>query len=297
VISYFEAEILTGSTSIEGIATYPLSAIEGLIFYGFQVAIIADISIRYKVGMGIVYLFGLIYGIMEEGFALFTMEATSTHTLWFSYLGLNITWTIYVMLFHAVITVCSTILIVSVISKDKLESPFLTAKSYIIILPIIGLIYCTFIYSSLRAGRVPNIFSLLLLVFLVFMIALASIFSKRKYKPIKNFSFKKMWVVTILLWISGLSIPFILGNRIPAIIVPVAIFLFLLILYFYFFFCCIVDHYRKNARVLLNIYSSFNIILLILGTFNRTFLSDIFAVIALGLLIYLAGSPNGSKVY
>jgi len=204
--------------------------------------------------MGIVYLFGLIYGIIEERFALFTMEATSTHTLWFSYLGLNITWTIYVMLFHAVITVCSTILIVSVISKDKLESPFLTAKSYIIMLPIIGLIYCTFIYSSLRAGRVPNIFSLLLLVFLVFMIEFASIFSKRKYKPIKNFSFKKMWVVTILLWISGLSIPFILGNRIPAIIVPVAIFLFLLILYFYFFFCCIVDHYRKNARVLLNKY-------------------------------------------
>jgi hypothetical protein len=35
MISYFEAEILTGSTSIEGILTYPLSTLEGMIFYGF----------------------------------------------------------------------------------------------------------------------------------------------------------------------------------------------------------------------------------------------------------------------
>ncbi|MGC9203947.1 MAG: hypothetical protein ACP5GE_03155 [Thermoplasmata archaeon] len=286
MISYFEAEILTGSTSIEGILTYPLSTLEGMIFYGFQIAMISDISIRFKFNMAKIYLLGLIYGIMEEGIALFTMESTRTHTLWLSYFGLNITWTIYIMLFHAVITVCSTILIVNVILKNKPDNPFLSINSYLIMIPVLGIIYYTFIYASLNAGRIPDISSVLILIFLMFIIVLFLIFNKDHYKIKRKFHSKKIYSITLSLWSLGISIPFIFGDRIPLIILPVTVFLFFLIFYFYFL-CCIIQQYIKDSEVILKIYVSFNATLLILASFNRTILSSIIAVICFGLIVYL----------
>jgi hypothetical protein len=284
MISYFEAEILTGSTSIEGILTYPLSTLEGMIFYGFQIAMISDISIRFKFNMAKIYLLGLIYGIMEEGIALFTMESTRTHTLWLSYFGLNISWTIYIMLFHAVITVCSTILIVNVILKNKPENPFLSINSYLIMIPVLGIIYYRFIYGSLNAGRIPDISSVLILINLMLIIVLFLIFNEYKIK--RKFHFKEIYSITLSLWSLGISIPFIFGDRIPLIILPVTVFLFFLIFYFYFL-CCIIQQYIKDSEVILKIYVSFNATLLILASFNRTILSSIIAVICFGLIVYL----------
>ncbi|MGC8689284.1 MAG: hypothetical protein ACP5UG_04480 [Thermoplasmata archaeon] len=247
---------------------------------------IRDISIRFKFNMAKIYLLGLIYGIMEEGIALFTMESTRTHTLWLSYFGLNITWTIYIMLFHAVITVCSTILIVNVILKNKPDNPFLSINSYLIMIPVLGIIYYTFIYASLNAGRIPDISSVLILIFLMFIIVLFLIFNKDHYKIKRKFHSKKIYSITLSLWSLGISIPFIFGDRIPLIMLPVTVFLFLLILYFYFL-CCIIQQYIKDSEVILKIYVSFNATLLILASFNRTILSSIIAVICFGLIVYL----------
>ncbi len=287
LISYFGAEILTGSTSVEGILKYPISAIEGIIFYGFQVSIIADISIRFKLNFGTIYLLGLIYGILEEGFALFTMESTATHTLWLSLIGLNVTWTIYIMLFHAIITVCSTIVIVHIISEDTLREPFLNATTYTIMLLSLGIIYYTFIYGSIKAGRTPEPISLIILLLITTFLTVAAFLDKRNH-ILKN-KVGSIWVpgidISLIMWAIALGVPIIVGNRVSWLLGPVTIFLVICVIYFYIFF-----HYMNpdinNHRSLLLFYSTFNAVLLLFGTFNRTIISDFLAVSGLIFLIY-----------
>jgi len=288
IISYFGAEIMTGSTSVEGILKYPISAMEGMIFYGFQVSIIADISIRHKLNLGTIYLIGLIYGILEEGFALFTMESTASHTLWLSLIGLNITWTIYIMLFHAVITVCSTIVIVHIISKDTLREPFLNASAYAIMVPSLGIIYYTFIQSSLMADRVPDLTSLLILLLVAMIILGVTVLNERN--PILNNFTKLRWIlgnnISLIIWAIVLGTPFIFGNRIPLLLIPITILLGISLVYFYLFFQYKLNFDMKKSKQSFLFYATFNTVLLVFGTFNRTIPSDLLAISGIMFLIY-----------
>ncbi|HZW56976.1 MAG TPA: hypothetical protein VFF30_11865 [Nitrososphaerales archaeon] len=42
----------------------------GILFYGLQVCILADLMVRYRLKWTTMFLLGLIYGIFEEGFAV-----------------------------------------------------------------------------------------------------------------------------------------------------------------------------------------------------------------------------------
>ncbi len=111
VIAHFNPEVLTGSTQIEKYFTF--TNLLGMAFYGLQVAIVADLMARYRLRWRTVYLIGLIYGIFEEGFAVQTMLSPSPPGFVnvFRILGLNVTWAIYIAIFHAVVSVLSSILI------------------------------------------------------------------------------------------------------------------------------------------------------------------------------------------
>ncbi len=286
LLSFFEAEILTGSTSVEGIWQYPLSFIAGLAFYGFQVAIIADISARYSLKLGTIYILGLIYGILEEGISIFTMEVTYTHELWLTAYGLNLTWTIYVMMLHAVITVITTLFILRVIWPERLQNPILSRRDYMIVIPVIIVIYYFLMVTSISAGRVPGILPVFLLILLLLLLIFAA---WKNSLPAKSGEAKRLGIQAeygvLIPFAAGMIIPFILGNRIPVLLVPETLALLLLMVYLFRYFSrfgTIVEMKRKSLWAFSSIIL---IIMLIGGSFNRTVPSDAVAIIVSVILI------------
>lgn len=287
-ISFFGAEILTGSTSVEGILQYPISFIMGLVFYGFQVTIIADITSRYSLKLGTIYILGLIYGILEEGISIFTMESTSTHTLWLAAYGLNLTWTLYVMLLHAVITVITTLFIMNVIWPERLQNPVLTKRNYMIIIPVTIIMYYLFIVGSISAGRVPGVLPLLFLILIIIVLIFAALKNSvltRMNKVERRYN--QIGYGVLIPFAAGMILPFIIGNRIPVLLIPETMALLFLMVYLFLYFNkfdMIVKIERKSIWVFSTVILS---IMVIGGSFNRTLLSDLVAIIASVIIIMI----------
>jgi hypothetical protein len=286
VLSFFGAEILTGSTSVEGILEYPLSFFSGLAFYGFQVAIIADISARYNLSLGTIYILGLIYGVLEEGIAIFTMETTSTHKLWLTAYGLNLTWTIYVMMLHAMVTVITTMFILRVLWPKRIRNGILSRSNYIIIIPIIMVLYYFMMASSISAGRVPGIMPVLILILLIIILIFAawknSILVRMGKKEILNNQLKYGILIPFA---AGMIIPFVLGNRLFILLIPETLGLLFLLVYLFQYFNKFDTLVNMNRKSLWVFSSLILIIMLIGGSFNRTIPSDVVAIIVSVILI------------
>lgn len=286
LLSFYGAEILTGSTSVEGIIQYPVSFLASLAFYGFQVAIIADLSIRFHFRFATIYLIGLAYGILEEGIAIFTMETTSSHTLWLSLYGLNLTWTIYVMILHSVITVLTTFMLVKVIQQEKLEKPILSRASYFVILPVIIPIYYFLMISSISAGRVPAIVPVILLVLLFFLLIITAWINSIKPSQTKKMANHGGYGVSIP-FAAGMILPFVIGNRIPTLLIPETLALLLLMVYLFIYFNRLGTINEMDRKYLWVLSSLFLAIMLIGGKFNRTFPSDVVAIFISLILVFI----------
>jgi hypothetical protein len=287
-LSFFEAEILTGSTSIEGILQYPVSFLIGLAFYGFQVTIIADISVRYSLKLGTIYILGLIYGTLEEGISIFTMEATSTHKLWLTAFGFNLTWTLYVMMLHAVITVITTLFILNVVWPERLKNPILSRRNYMIIIPVTIVIYYFLMAASISAGRVPGILPVLLIILLLLILILAAwknSLSGRMEKREKSNT--QIQYGVLIPFAAGMILPFILGSRLPKLLIPETLALLLLMVYLFRYFNKFDTIVNMKMKSLWVFTSMILIIMLIGGSFNRTIPSDVVAIVVSVILILL----------
>ena len=295
-LSFFGAEILTGSTSVEGILQYPLSFLSGLAFYGFQVAIIADISARYSLNLGTIYILGLIYGVLEEGIAIFTMETTNTHILWLTAYGLNLTWTIYVKMLHAVITVITTLFILRVLWPKRLQNPILSRNNYIIIIPITVVIYYFMMVSSISDGRVPGIMPVIILILLIIILILAAwknyILVIKAKKAILNI---RLQYGILIPFAGGMILPFILGNRLIILLIPETLALLLLMVYLFLYFNRFDIIVKMKGKSMWVFSSLILLIMLIGGSFNRTIPSDVVAIIVSVTLI-LFGHMKVSKI-
>jgi len=163
VIAHFNPEVLTGSTPIEHYFTW--TNFLGMLFYGLQVAVLADIMARYKLRWTTVYLLGLVYGIFEEGFAVQTMLSPIPPGFVGVYrvLGLNSTWAVYIATFHALVSVISSIIIVKLVWPDRVSYPFLGRRHYAIVLPSLIVVYGLFIYFVTRSYT-PETIAVLVLV-------------------------------------------------------------------------------------------------------------------------------------
>ena len=287
-LSFFEAEILTGSTSIEGILQYPVSFLMGLAFYGFQVTIIADISVRYSLKLGTIYILGLIYGTLEEGISIFTMEATSTHKLWLTAFGFNLTWTLYVMMLHAVITVITTLFILNVVWPERLKNPILSRRNYMIIIPVTIVIYYFLMAASISAGSVPGILPVLLIILLLLILILAAwknSLSGRMEKREKSNT--QIQYGVLIPFAAGMILPFILGSRLPKLLIPETLALLLLMVYLFRYFNKFDTIVNMKMKSLWVFTSMILIIMLIGGSFNRTIPSDVVAIVVSVILILL----------
>jgi len=295
-LSFFGAEILTGSTSVEGILQFPVSFLAGLAFYGLQVTIIADISIRKRLKLGTIYILGLIYGILEEGISIFTMEATSTHKLWFIAYGLNLTWIVYVMMLHAVVTVITTLFILKVIWPGRLGKPILNGKNYAVIIPVTAVIYYFFMVASISSGRIPGIFPLILLILLILLLIFAALenslsTTKRNEGRLNT----EVEYGVLIPFAAGMILPFIIGNRVPVLLIPETLALVLLITYLFLFFNKFDTLINMKAKSLWGFSSIILIIMLIGGSFNRTLPSDV-AAITVSVIIIIFGYRKLSRL-
>lgn len=289
LLSFFGAEILTGSTSVEGIIQYPVSFVASLAFYGLQVTVIADLTIKFRLHVRTLYIIGLIYGILEEGIAIFTMESTSTHTLWLSIYGLNLTWVFYVMVLHSVVTVLTTLLIIRVISPVRLETPILSRGGYILIMPVTAVIYYFLMKSSIFAGRVPGLIPVLMLVLLLLILILAAILSaKGTASHFENESqTSKISSLIVIPFAAAMIIPFIIGNSTPVLLALETLMIFLLLIALYGYFRKFGTITSLDRRSLWTYTSSILIVMLVGGYFNRTISSDLLAVFVSAFLIFI----------
>ena len=85
-----------------------------------------------------------------------------------------------------------------------------------------------------------------------------------------------------------LGIPFLVGNRIPIILIPLTVILGAISFYLYRYFRKLdfIDPERK-LRTIWSTYSVFLTVMLILGVFNRTLLSEIIAFSGVVILLYV----------
>ncbi len=214
------------------------------------------------------------------------MEATSTHKLWLTAYGLNLTWTIYVMMLHAVIRVITTLFILKVIWPGRLQNPILSRRNYVIIIPVTIMIYYFLMVASISAGRIPGILPVFLLILLLLVLIFAAwrTFLSSRIGKMKRLS-NKVGNGVLIPFAAGMILPFIFGNRLPIILVPETLSLLLLLIYLFRYFNKFDTLVNMKRKSLWAFSSIVLVIMLIGGSFNRTVPSDVVAIIACVILI------------
>ncbi len=297
-ISAFNPEVLTGSTPIEKYLT-PFNLLLTVPFYGLQVAVIADLAARYRLRWRTVYFLGLIYGILEEGFAVQTMLHPSgvgnvnVPPVLTRILGLNVAWTVYIDVFHSVVSVISTIIIVKLIWPSRVSEPFLHRKHYAVIAPILVAVYAVITLFVVSATHyVPEAGALVTLAlacaslgYLVVRNQRRTIASLSKPVPARRYLF---WALGLALGFFPLAIIVLTGTGLPVLNLPVITFTMAFAYLFSAFFGMMDTDPQLTQRKLLWIFLIFVGFWLVFPTFWRTPLSSLAAYLGIALQVYLA---------
>ena len=287
VIAHFNPEILTGSTKIEGYVTF--ANLLAMLFYGLQVALIADIAARYRLGWRTIYLLGLVYGIFEEGFAVMTMESQTppgfSHML--RIFGLNTTWTIYIMIFHATISVLASIMIIRLIWPERVSKPFLKRKHYVISCAILAAIYGGFIIFVTRR-YVPESSALLILgAVCILLLCLARLEHKRPIPLPRTHGIRFYALSSVGLVFAGYLIPFALGN-VRSLEIPLTLILLVIAVLFAKFFHTMDADSGMQKRTELIIFTILVGFWAVFPIFFRTPASSLAAFVGFGAQVFLA---------
>jgi hypothetical protein len=212
VIAHFNPEALTGSTSLARYLT-PTN-LSGILFYGLQVAVLADLYLRYQLKWTTLYILGLLYGVLEEGVAVQTMLSPAPPGFVGVYriLGVNATWAVFIATFHALVSVVSTIIIVRLIWPDRVSKPFMRRGHYAVVLPSLAAIYALFILF-VTASYAPALQSFVVLG--VACLALVVIARWNQRRPVARRlgpGPRSYFVWGALLLVVGELLPLVLGS-------------------------------------------------------------------------------------
>ncbi len=139
------AETLTGSTPILIYLTNPLSFVSNTLLYGCSALLIREVVRRRNLGWPAVMLFGLAYGIFEEGLIVNTWANP-----WLSQVckivkskppvglcdysrvgGINLSWALSLTVFHAVVSITIPILLVDLLLPRLAPYPLLGRKGIV----------------------------------------------------------------------------------------------------------------------------------------------------------------------
>lgn len=144
VLGAFNAESLSTATPPYKWISDPWSIFVTFMFYGLMLLIIEDLVSRYSLNYRKLFLIGLIYGILEEGFLALTNELPAPPGFkpgFGRYYGLNVPWTIFISEFHAVYTVVLTFIIADLIIPREKPGPVLSKWQYVPVLTYLAILY------------------------------------------------------------------------------------------------------------------------------------------------------------
>ncbi|MEM2146609.1 MAG: hypothetical protein QW279_14705, partial [Candidatus Jordarchaeaceae archaeon] len=144
VLGAFNAESLSSATPPYKWVSDPWSIFVTFMFYGLMLLIIEDLVSRYSLDYRKLFLIGIIYGILEEGFLALTNELPAPPGFkpgFGRYYGLNIPWTLFISEFHAIYTVVLTFIIVDLIIPREKLGPVLSKWHYVPILTYLAVLY------------------------------------------------------------------------------------------------------------------------------------------------------------
>ncbi len=310
-IAAFNPEVLTGSTPAEKYLT-PFNLLLTVPFYGLQVAIIADLAARYRLRWKTVYYLGLIYGILEEGFAVQTMLHPSgvgnvnVPPALTRILGIDVGWAVYIGVFHSVVSVISTIIIIKLIWPSRVSEPFLHKKQYVVIVPILVAVYAVIIIFVVGATHyVPEAGAFVVLTLACVFLGYLAVRNQRKTitplskpVPIRRYLF---WTLGLALGFFPLTIIVLTGNGLPALNLPLIIVTIAFAYLFSAFYGKMDADPQLTQRKLLWTFLIFVGFWLVFPTILRTPLTSLVAYLGIALQVYLARrrtrreiSPTGS---
>ncbi len=259
-----------------------------MLFYGLQIAVIADLAARYRFQWRTIYLVGLIYGIFEEGFAVETMVSPRPPGFVdvLRIAGLNVTWSIYIAIFHAVVSVLCSILIIKLIWPDRISRPFLQRRHYLIVLPSVGITYVLFI-RFVTLSYVPEASAIAVLLVSCFVIGLLARRSQRREvrSPGKSLTIRNYLTWGALLCVGSFILPFVFG-QLPLLAVPTTLLLLAIGYLFSGYFREMDRDPGLTRRKEFVVFALFVGFWLVFGTAFRTPLSSIVAYLGVGLQVY-----------
>ncbi len=144
VLGAFNAESLSTATPPYKWFFDPWSIFVTFMFYGLSLLVIEDLVSRYSLDYRKLFLIGVVYGVLEEGFLALTNELPGWQGMGVGfgrYFGLSVPWTIFISEFHAIYTVVLTFMIADLIIPREKTGPVLSKWQYI---PVLG--YLAFLY-------------------------------------------------------------------------------------------------------------------------------------------------------
>lgn len=151
-------EVLPGARTIFSMLN-PLNFIVLTTLYGTGAIIIRETTIRWKKGWPTVFLLGLAYGVAEEGigaqsFANPYWGGLSVPAMYGRVLGVNWVWALQILLYHSLISISLSILVVSFLFPNRRGTRYVSDKTLLACLVGISLnlLFEVFVLFPYNAG-------------------------------------------------------------------------------------------------------------------------------------------------
>jgi len=140
-LSPIVAELISGSSPPLKFFN-PILLLANLFLYGCGAILVRELAFRWKKGWPSILLLGLAYGLVEEGLGLKSLYNPTYPGVDGSYgrwMGVNWTWTIAMITYHAVISIGVPILLVTLIFPEKRNEPWVKNRTIIILAALLAL--------------------------------------------------------------------------------------------------------------------------------------------------------------
>lgn len=172
LIAPFVGEVLPGARSVLSMLN-PLNFIILTTLYGSGAVLIREAAVRWKKGWPTVFLLGLAYGVVEEGigtqsFANASWAGLSVPAMYGRALGVNWVWIPQIMLYHSLISISLSILLVGFLFPNMRNTPYISGRTVkvCIIMILLNLAFEMFVLFRYNAGPVYYLAAMLSIIVL-----------------------------------------------------------------------------------------------------------------------------------
>jgi len=228
VLSVFIPEILMGSTPASRAEQWILE----WIFYGSGVLLVGEIACRYRLKPISVILFGLAFGLIEEGLLLQSVFNPDFLNLDISYgrmWGVNWVWAQFIVVYHALFSISIPVFLARLAFLKYGGQPWLSKIGLAVVagLYILTSFFYFTIFQSLSEFRAPVAGLVVVFLLAVVFVALAFLIKKKLFSESSDKSIPPVLtgVVSVMfsgLWLFGLREVFTKGDGLPSWVIQLS---------------------------------------------------------------------------